>query len=138
MRAIAPARLGIGTIALVVAISFAGGGPAQAGQASGPATIDSENLFGFITGTDVGEAGEKELESETTGRIGRRTGTYAAVAPSLGPQNFPNAPPRLEPTVFIGAHDVSGVAGLDDVRQLGFQGFSFEMRYKLLDRHEDG
>jgi len=136
-----PRRLAVGTIALatvlVLAASLAGGRPARAGPAS-LAPIDSENLFGFITGTDVGEAGEKELEGETTGRLGRRTGTYTALAQSLGLEYSPNDRTRLEPTVILGGHDISGVAGLDDVRQLGFQGLSFEMRYKLLDRHADG
>jgi hypothetical protein len=30
------------------------------------AEIDTEHLFGFLTGTDIGEVGEKEVESETT------------------------------------------------------------------------
>jgi len=30
----------------------------------------SEILFGFLTGTDIGEVGEKEVESETTGQFG--------------------------------------------------------------------
>jgi hypothetical protein len=34
------------------------------------AEIDTEHLFGFLTGTDIGEVGEKEVESETTGQFG--------------------------------------------------------------------
>jgi hypothetical protein len=30
----------------------------------------SEILFGFLTGTDIGEVGEKEVESETTDQFG--------------------------------------------------------------------
>ncbi|HUI96576.1 MAG TPA: hypothetical protein VLX44_12540 [Xanthobacteraceae bacterium] len=137
MRTVPARRSPTWMIGLVLAACIGGGRAAQAGAAN-LAPIDSENLFGFITGTDVGEAGEKELESETTARLGRRTGTYAALAQSLGLEYSPNDRTRLEPTVFLGAHDISGVADLDDVRQLGFQGLSFEMRYKLLDRHADG
>jgi hypothetical protein len=32
--------------------------------------IDTEHLFGFTIGTDVGEIGEKELESNTLWRAG--------------------------------------------------------------------
>src|ERR1700756_1294375 len=79
-------------IGLVLAASVSTARPAHAGNAGLP-PIDSENLFGFITGTDVGEAGEKELESETTGRLGRGTGTHAALPPIARPQNFPHPPP---------------------------------------------
>jgi hypothetical protein len=34
------------------------------------AEIDTEHLFGFLTGTDIREVGEKEVESETTGQFG--------------------------------------------------------------------
>ena len=141
MKPIAPGGRVVATIALVwalvMAASLAGGRPGHAGAAK-LAPIDSENLFGFITGTDTGEAGEKELESETTARVGRRTGIYAALAQSLGLEYSPNDHTRLEPNIILGAHDISGTAGLNDVHQLTFEGLSFEMRYRLLDRLADG
>src|SRR5712675_1296506 len=36
-------------------------------------TIDTEHLFGFTIGTDVGEIGEKEVEGSATGRFSKRT-----------------------------------------------------------------
>jgi len=33
--------------------------------------VDTEHLFGFMIGTDVGNVGEREFQSETTGRFGR-------------------------------------------------------------------
>jgi hypothetical protein len=39
--------------------------------------VDSEHLFGFTEGADIGEAGEREAETETIGRFGRAEGTYA-------------------------------------------------------------
>ena len=32
--------------------------------------IETEHLFGFVTGSDVGEVGEREVEGQTLGRIG--------------------------------------------------------------------
>ncbi len=125
------------TIASVVAAAFAGAARARAGEpARGP--IDSENLFGFLTGTDVGEAGEKELEGETTGRFGRRTGSYAALAQSLGLEVTPTDRLRLEMSALLDEHDISGVGGLDDVRQAGFEGLSVETRYQLIERRQAG
>ena len=101
-------------------------------------SIDSENLFGFLTGTDVGEVGEKELEGETTGRFGRRTGSYAGLAQSLGLEITPIDRLRLEASALLDHHGISGVDGLDDARQTRFQGLSFETRYRLIDRRESG
>ena len=124
-------------IVATVLAAFAGAGHCDARDlARGP--IDTENLFGFLTGTDVGEAGEKELEGETTGRFGRRTGGYTALAQSLGLEYTPNDRLRLELSAVLDHHDISGGVALDDVRQTGFQGLSFEMRYRLIDRREAG
>ena len=36
--------------------------------------LDTKNLFGFLEGADVGEAGDKSLEFETTGSFGKAQG----------------------------------------------------------------
>src|SRR5215475_14404860 len=46
-------------------------------------TVDSEHLFGFTQGSDIGERGEKELETDSTGRFGRQGGTYAVRSTAL-------------------------------------------------------
>ena len=45
--------------------------------------IDTEHLFGFTIGTDIGEVGEKEFESNTLSRLGKRAGSYSALSQSL-------------------------------------------------------
>jgi hypothetical protein len=42
--------------------------------------IDTENLFGFTIGTDIGAVGEKEFESNTLSRLGKRSGSYSAIS----------------------------------------------------------
>ena len=39
------------------------------GRAEG---IDTEHIYAFMIGTDVGELGEREFQSETTGRFSRQ------------------------------------------------------------------
>lgn len=114
----------------------------HAAAAEGVATrawrIDTEHLFGFVIGTDVGEVGDKEMEAEVTGGFGKRPGSYAALAPSLEYEFVPIQNLRLAPTVLSSYHTISGVAGLDDRRQLGFDGFSFDARYRIIDRSRWG
>ena len=40
--------------------------------------IETEHLFGFTIGTDVGHSGEKEAVLDITGRFGKRDGSYSA------------------------------------------------------------
>src|SRR5260370_30722607 len=42
--------------------------------------IDTEHLFGFMIGTDIGSPGEREFQSQTTGRFSKSGGRYRAVA----------------------------------------------------------
>src|SRR5262249_25474309 len=45
--------------------------------------VDTEHMFGFTEGSDIGEAGEKELEIDSTGRFGKFEGSYNNVATAL-------------------------------------------------------
>jgi len=96
--------------------------------------IDTEHLFGFNIGTDIGAVGDKEIENELDGRFAKRTGSYGALSPMLGLEFVPANNLRLQATAAAAAYDIAGVAGLGDRRQAAFQGLSFEARYRLLDR----
>jgi hypothetical protein len=41
---------------------------------------------------------------------------------------------RIELGSAFASHDINGVPGLEDRRQLAWQGVSVDLRYKLLDR----
>src|SRR5271166_6846748 len=91
--------------------------------------LDTKNLFGFLEGADVGEAGDKSLEFETTGAFGKAEGRFQSVE-----QEF-----VFEPTLTdslgleFGAHvlgqDVKGVPDLPDFAGVDFMGLSVEARY---------
>ncbi len=115
----------------VIAALIAGPATAENNKSWG---IDTEHLFGFLTGTDIGEVGEKEIETETTGRFSKRTGSYNALSQTLSVEYTASKNLRLELGAILGYHNISGVTGFDDLRRGNFQGVSFEMRYRLLDR----
>jgi hypothetical protein len=96
--------------------------------------IDTEHLFGFTIGTDIGEVGEKELEGQATGRFGKRDGSYTGLSQMLSAEFTPMQNFRLEFSATGIYHDISGVTGLADRRQGGWQGLSLDLRYRLLDR----
>ncbi len=117
---------------VVLAASLGGVGLTRAD--TGYDKIDTEYLFGFVTGTDVGEVGEKELENTTVGRFGKRTGSYGALSHTLALEYVPVENLRLEMGAIGGYHAISGVSDLDNVRRARFQGLSLEIRYRLLAR----
>ena len=96
--------------------------------------IDTEHLFGFMIGTDVGNVGEREFQTETTGRFARSGGNYRAVGQQLELEFVPAKNFRIEMGTTFSAHDINGVPGFDDRRQLGWQGVSVDFRYRFLDR----
>src|SRR6266699_1895377 len=96
--------------------------------------IDTEHLFAFMIGTDTGDAGEREFQSQTTGGFGREGGRYRAAGEELELEFVPFRDFRIELGSTFAAHDINGVPGFDDRRQLAWQGISLDLRYRFLDR----
>jgi hypothetical protein len=96
--------------------------------------IDTEHLFGFMIGSDVGSVGEREFQSQTTGRFSRNGGNYRAVGQELELELVPARNFRIELGSTFSAHDINGVAGFDDRHHLAWQGVSVDFRYRFLER----
>ena len=102
-----------------------------AGHAEG---IDTEHLFGFTIGSDVGDVGEREFQNQATGRFAKSTGTYRALTNSAELEFVPIKNFRVEFAAVAASYDIGGVTGFDDIRQAGLQGVSVDLRYRFLDR----
>jgi hypothetical protein len=96
--------------------------------------IDTEHLFGLMIGTDVGNVDEREFQSQTTGRFSRNGGHYRAISQEFELEFVPAKNFRIELGSAFASHDINGVPGLEDRRQLAWQGVSVDLRYKFLDR----
>lgn len=96
--------------------------------------FDTEHIFGFMIGSDVGNRGEREFQSQTTGRFGKGGGTYRALEKEVEIEIVPLPNFRIELGAIASLHDITGVPDIDDRRQLNFQGASLDLRYRLLDR----
>jgi hypothetical protein len=98
------------------------------------ATIDTEHLFGFTIGSDVGEVGEREIEGSITGRFAKRAGSYNAASGTVSAEFVPIANLRTELTGAVVSYDIAGVSGLADQRYTSFGGLSADIRYRILNR----
>ena len=96
--------------------------------------FDTEHIFGFMIGSDVGNPGEREFQSRTTGRFGKGGGTYRALEKEVEIEIVPLPNFRIELGGIASLHDITGVPDTDDRRQLNFQGASLDLRYRLLNR----
>ena len=107
---------------------------ARAGSVSAEEGFDTEHIFGFMIGSDVGNPGEREFQTQTTGRFGKGGGTYRALGQEVEIEIVPLPNFRIEVGANATLHDITGVPDLDDRRQFNFQGLSLDLRYRLLDR----
>lgn len=96
--------------------------------------FDTEHIFAFMIGADVGSFGEREFQTETTGRLGRSGGAYRAASQEFELEFVPVRNFRVEVGSTFASHFISGVPGLDDQRRLSWQGASLDLRYRFLDR----
>jgi hypothetical protein len=120
---------------LLAGLGSAGSAPADSRKhADKTGEVDTEHMFGFTEGSDVGEAGEKELEVDSTGRFGRLGGSYNNVATALEAKYSFSDRFRLSAVATVAYYDISGVNGLDGRRQGALQSVSFDARFRLFDR----
>jgi hypothetical protein len=96
--------------------------------------VDTEFIFGFTAGADVGEVGERELEHQTNAQWGKCCGTYGALADQLRYETSPVPNFRFEIGAPIAYYNISGINGFEDRNQAAFNGITTEFRYRLLNR----
>jgi hypothetical protein len=120
----------IGTAAIVIVTS-----PIRAdGSETRTPPVDTEHLFGFVEGADIGEQGEREFAVDSSFRGGRSTGSFADTASEIelkyvAFQNF-----RISAGAILAYYDINGVTGMGDTRRGTIQSLFFDARFRLLDR----
>jgi hypothetical protein len=96
--------------------------------------IDTEHIYGFMIGSDVGDPGEREFQATSTGRFSKQAGNYSALDQQLELEYVPFKNFRIEVGTTLAAYDISSVPGLMSVTQSGWQGAALDLRYRFLDR----
>jgi hypothetical protein len=104
------------------------------GIKTGAAPVDTEHLFGFVEGADIGAKGEREFVVDSTLRAGRSTGSFANTASEVelkytALENF-----RISAAAALAYYDIAGVTGIDDARRAAVQSLFLDARFRLLDR----
>lgn len=135
--------LGAALATPVLAQSGAAGGDWQEAEApkkgNEPDKLDTENLFGFTEGTDVGKKGEQEILVDTIGRFSKRRdgpgrSGYGAAQPIVSYQYDLTDNFSIEPGLWFDARDSRNVAGVPDKSFGTFNGGSLELKYQFFKR----
>jgi hypothetical protein len=127
----------IETAATVTALMGIALSPMRAdNMAAGTDQVDTEHVFGFNEGADIGSKGEQELIFDSTLRASRSTGAFADMASQFefGYTVFQNI--RISAAATLGYYDINGVTGIEDARRAAIQSLSFDARFRLLDRSQ--
>lgn len=107
-------------------------GEDEAAEAARP--LETKNIFGFTSGTDIGPDQDRELELETNLAFGKRSGAYAFGAQAATLEVNPTDWLEIDTGLSGSFHRISGVEGLDDSRGATFGGVETKFSFVLVHR----
>jgi hypothetical protein len=96
--------------------------------------LDTEHLFGFTEGADIGPQGEKEFVIDSTLRDGRSTGSFTNTASQLELKYTAFQNLRISAGGVFAYYAITEVPGMEDARRAAVQSLFLDLRYRLLDR----
>ena len=98
--------------------------------------VDTEHIFGFTRGSDIGEKGQLEFETVPTAAIGKRSGTYFQTAHETFFKYSVTDDFRVSPDFLFVSHDIRNVPGFDDQKEADLAGAGAEIRYRIFNREK--
>jgi hypothetical protein len=98
------------------------------------AGVETEHIFGFTEGTDIGEKGEREIESTFVGSIGK-IGRYANLSNETDLRYNATDRLRLSFGTLTDFYSIHNVPNLPNTTSAGFSGLDVDARFIILDRH---
>lgn len=98
------------------------------------ADVDSEHLFGFTEGTDIGTPFQPEGEIEVVGRLGRAAGSYDTTSATASLKYPLSEAFRVAPSITLTRFAISGVPDLEDRQSVGVERLGLEFRWRPFDR----
>ena len=106
---------------------------ARAEGGGGTAVVDTEHIFGFTDGTDIGDKGDVELEGTVVGRFGK-PGRFAALQNETAVRYGVTDTFRLAGGALFDYRNINSVPALDDYSGFNFAGLTGEANWQALKR----
>ena len=96
--------------------------------------LETNYLFGFTEGADIGAEGEKSIEFESTAELGLRGGHYGSLEQEVEFEGVPSQFWAYELSAHTMGYAVHDVDGLANAQGVNFSGLSAEFRYLVIGR----
>src|SRR5262249_15455197 len=96
--------------------------------------VDTEHMFGFSEGTDIGEPFQPEGELETIGRIGKSAGSFAALTTTANLKYPLSHEFRIAPGIAFASYNIFGVPDFSDTSEFVFDHVLLEFRWHPIAR----
>ncbi len=100
------------------------------------ADVPGDDIFGYTSPTDVGKVADRSFYSENDGHLGKKTGSYFALSSKNGFNQTIAENWVVAGSVFVTGHHISNVTDLDNRRSVNFDGASFEVTHRIIERSE--
>jgi hypothetical protein len=101
---------------------------------AGVPEVPGDDIFGFTTPTDLGNAGDTDFANENDGRVGKRGGAYRALNAKYELGHTFVADWWVGVSMFAAANYSRNVPDLADVNRVAFDGLSFELAHRIVKR----
>src|ERR1700730_9364034 len=124
----------VALVALFVFVSALAASSFGQAQESRWQAVDTEHIFGFTEGADIGGKGEKELENTTIGHFGR-PGSFTVFTNEAHFRYGLEEHFRTSFGVFADYQNIHSVPDLTNRTALNFGGLSSEFRWQLMQRN---
>jgi len=98
------------------------------------AEVDTEHMFGFTEGSDIGEPRQLEAEVEEIGRWGRMGGSYSAFSTNFNLKYPLTDYFRVAGGFTVTRFDSVGVTGIEDINRFAVDRVTAEFRWRPFDR----
>src|SRR5579885_633591 len=108
--------------------------PVIQAQAQNVPDVPGDDIFGFTSPTDIGNAGDKACGNENDGRFGKRSGSYNALNTKYEFSRTLTESWWIAGSLFGSYNHAFQVPGLDNVNRTAFDGLSFEIEHRILKR----
>src|SRR5208283_5098661 len=110
----------------------------RTGRQSSPAKevsqVPGDDIFGFTSPTDVGKPGDSGFVNENDGRFWKRQGTYVALNTKYEFSRTVADGWWMAGSLFGAYYHSQDVIGLVDVNHIDFDGLSFEIEHRMVER----
>ncbi len=100
--------------------------------------LETENLFGFVLGSDVEPRGTRSIAMETIGRFGKRGGKYGALGGKIEFAYGVTDSLSVAGAVLGAYYNIDNVPGFANISRMRLNGIGGEARWRLLNRETHG